>query len=100
MDLIFYRRILGQITDASYLRPSTRWTIMPGLTLDTSLLYAQAQCASSTPSARSVDPTLSTSGLDPAHKGKRPLAVELDNTLTLSPARGFTAWGDLGRDRP
>lgn len=99
VDLIFYRRIIGQITDAAYLRPSSRWTIMPGLTLDTSVLYAQAQCASSTPSSRAL-----TSGvdgtLDPSHKGKRPLAVELDNTLSLSPSRGFTGWVDLGLLKP
>ncbi len=100
VDLIFYRRIIGQVTDATYLRPSTRWNIMPGLTLDSSLLYAQAQCASSTPSSRALSTGTEDSPLDPAHKGKRPLAVELDNTLTLSPARGFTGWVDLGLLKP
>jgi uncharacterized protein (TIGR04551 family) len=96
VDLIFYRRILGQVTDATYLRPSSRWNIMPGLTLDTSILYAQAQCASSTPSARANE----QGGLDAAHKGSKPLALELDNKLTLSPTRGFTGWVDLGLLKP
>lgn len=100
VDLLFYRRLMGQITDSVYLRPSSRWTIMPGLTLDTSVLYAQAQSASSTPSARSSDPSNPNSPIDPSHKGKKPLAVEFDNTLTLSPARGFTVWGDLGMLKP
>ncbi len=99
VDLIFYRRILGQVTDAAYLRPSTRWNIMPGMALDTSLLYAQAQVAASTPSARS-NPSDPNSAVDDAHKGKRPLAVELDNTLSFSPAKGFTGWFDLGLMKP
>ncbi len=43
LDLILWRRILGQVTDAVYLRPSLRWNIISGLTLDTAAIYSQAQ---------------------------------------------------------
>jgi len=76
-----------------------RWDIIPGLTLDTSVLYAQAQVASSTPSSASVSDT-PDSPLDPTRKGKRPLAFELDNKLSLSPTRNFTGWMDLGFLKP
>jgi len=97
VDLIFYRRILGQVTDSIYLRPNTRWEIINGLVLNTSLLYAQAQCPSSTPSSSSAGPG-ENSPLD--QKGKRPLALELDNTLTLTPTHGFTGWMDFGLLKP
>ncbi len=100
VDLIFYRRILGQITDSLYFKPSARWNILSGLVLDTSVLYAQAQVASSTPSSASVNPTAIESPLDPAHKGKRPLGLELDTKLSLTPTRAFTGWVDLGFLKP
>lgn len=99
VDLMFFRRVLGQVTDSTYVRPSARFTLMPGMTLDTSLLYAQAQCASSTPSSRSIAGN-PNNPLDPQHKGKAPLAIELDNTLTITPTRGFSGWVDLGLLRP
>ncbi len=100
MDLIFYRRILGQITDSVYVKPSFHWDIIQGLTLDSSILYAQAQVAASTPSSRAnpIDP--SAIQLDPGQKGHKPLALELDNTLTLSPTRAFTGWVDVGFLKP
>jgi uncharacterized protein (TIGR04551 family) len=100
VDEIFYRRIIGNITDSVYLRPSVRWDIVPGLVLDGSALYAQAQVASSTPSSASIDPTGVDSPLDPSHKGKKPLALEFDTKLSFSPTRAFTGWMDLGLLKP
>jgi len=98
IDLILYRRILGQVTDSWYLRPSLRWDIIPGLTLDTAAVYAQAMYAQSTPSSSSVDPTEANSPL--SRKGARPLGLELDNKLTLAPTTGFVGWVDLGFFQP
>ena len=100
VDLIFYRRILGQITDSWYVRPGTHWEMFPGVTLDTSVLYAQAMTAASTPSSASIDPLTPNSPLDPGHAGKKPLALELDNTVRVSPTRAFTGWVDLGFMKP
>jgi uncharacterized protein (TIGR04551 family) len=100
VDLIFYRRILGQITDSVYLRPNLHWDIIPGLALDTSVLYAQAQSAASTPSSASVDPSAIDSPLDPSQKGKKPLGLELDNKISVSPTRAFSGWMDVGFLKP
>jgi len=98
VDLILYRRILGQVTDSWYLRPNLRWEIIPGLTLDSSALYAQAMFAQSTPSSSSRDPASQNSPL--SHKGARPLGMELDNKFTLAPTTGFVGWVDLGLLQP
>jgi uncharacterized protein (TIGR04551 family) len=100
VDNIFYRRILGQITDSVYLRPSVRWRFMPGLVLDASLMYAQAQIAASTPSSRSAEDLAPDSPLDPNRPGHKPLAVELDSKLTFTPSNGFTGWLNLGAMKP
>ncbi len=100
VDLIFYRRILGQITDSLYVKPKFHWDIIPGLMLDTSVLYAQAQVAASTPSSRATANDPSAIQLDPAHKGKKPLGLELDTTLSVSPTRAFTGWVDLAFLKP
>ena len=100
VDLIFYRRIVGQVTDSMYVRPNARWDIIPGLVLDASVLYAQAQVAASTPSSASTEPLAIDSPLDPRHKGKKPLALELDTKLSLSPSPAFTGWIDLGFMKP
>jgi uncharacterized protein (TIGR04551 family) len=98
VDLILYRRILGQVTDSWYLRPNLRWDIIPGLTLDTSALYAQAIFSQSTPSSSSVNSNETNSPL--SRKGARPLGIELDNKLTLAPTTGFVGWVDLGFLQP
>ncbi|HYD41981.1 MAG TPA: TIGR04551 family protein [Anaeromyxobacter sp.] len=99
VDLMFYRRILGQVTDSYYAKPSVRWTALPGFTIDGSVMYAQAQLAASTPSSRSVAAT-EDSPLDPANPGERPLAIEADLRATLSPSPAFSGWLDAGVLRP
>lgn len=98
VDLIFYRRILGQVTDSLYLKPSIRWNIIPGLVLDSSVMYAQAMRPESTPSSSSREPLVPDSPLE--ERGKRPLALEWDSKLSLSPTRAFTGWIDLGLLKP
>ena len=55
--VILWRRILGQVTDAWYLRPSMRWDIFPGLVFDGAIIYSQALYSQSTPSAVAAAPT-------------------------------------------
>jgi len=97
-DLIMYRRILGQVTDSWYLRPSVRWDLIPGLTFDGAAIYSQAMFSQSTPSSSSTNPADANSAID--SKGHSPLGLELDGKLTLSPGNGFKAWGDVGMLKP
>lgn len=84
VDLILWREILGQVTDAWYLKPTLRWDIFSGLALESQVVYSQAVYASSTPSA--VD------GIG----GHKPLGVEVDNKLSYATDDGFAAWLQYG----
>jgi hypothetical protein len=81
------------VTDAWYVRPSGRWTILPGLWLDVAVIYSQAIFAGSTPSA---DAPRGSS--DPG--GSRPLAAELDTVLGFDSGTGFRAWLGFGILQP
>jgi uncharacterized protein (TIGR04551 family) len=97
-DLILYRRILGQVTDSWYLRPSVRWNAVPGLTLDGAAIYSQAMFGQSTPSSASENSGDVNSRI--TSKGHRPLGLELDGKVTVDPGQGFKAWGDVGMLKP
>jgi uncharacterized protein (TIGR04551 family) len=84
VDLILFRELLGQVTDAWYLKPTLHWDILTGLALDTQLVYSQAMEAASTPSASS--PTT----------GHRPLGVEWDSKMAYATDDGFVAWLQYG----
>ncbi len=84
VDLILWREILGQVTDAWYVKPTVRWDILSGLAFDAQLVYSQAVYGSSTPSATS------------ATTGGTPLGLELDTKLDYATDDGFAAWLQYG----
>jgi len=84
VDLILFREILGQVTDAWYLKPTLRWDILSGVGLDAQLVYSQAMYGSSTPSATALG------------TGKKPLGLELDTKLDYATDDGFAAWLQYG----
>ena len=94
VDLVLWRHVLGQVTDAAYLKPKLRWDILPGLRLDLAVIYSQALYSESTPSA-TQDGTGNVS-----NKGKAPLGVEGDAILTYTSGDGFQAWGQWGVLQP
>lgn len=99
VDLVLWRRILGQVTDAWYLKPTIRWDVFPGVTFDGAIVYSQALYSQSTPSANAVLDT----GDDRyalADSGKKPLGVEFDGRITLAPGDGFQAWTEIGVLQP
>lgn len=99
VDLILWNRILGQVTDAWYLRPSLRWDILPGLTFDAVAIYSQALYGESTPSAVAAG----TEGEDRytlQSRGDKGLGMELDGRLTLQTGDGFQTWTELGVLQP
>jgi uncharacterized protein (TIGR04551 family) len=89
VDLVLFHQILGGVTDAWYLKPKLRWDMFPGLSLDTSIMYARALEKGSTPSV-----TLGGTG------GGADLGVELDNQLSYSSTDGFRAWLQWGVLQP
>jgi uncharacterized protein (TIGR04551 family) len=84
VDLVLWREILGQVTDALYLKPTLRWDVLSGLALDAQLVYSQALYGSSTPSATA------TSG------GNKPLGVEFDTKVAYTTDDGFASWLQYG----
>jgi uncharacterized protein (TIGR04551 family) len=85
VDYVLFRQILGQVTDAMYLKPKLRWDILPGLALDFALIYSRAMERKSTPS---VD--LNGNG------GSANLGIEADTGVTYTSGDGFIAWLQWG----
>lgn len=99
VDLILWRGILGAVTDAWYLRPKIKWSIVPGLDFDGAIIYSQALHGASTPSAVARG----ASGTDRyvlQQNGKKPLGVEVDGRLTLNAGNGFILFGESGVFQP
>jgi uncharacterized protein (TIGR04551 family) len=88
VDLILFHQILGQVTDALYVKPRFRWDILPGLGFDVQLVYSRALEASSTPSATGPG------------DGSSNLGIELDGMLTYTAGDGFQAWMQYGLLQP
>ncbi len=75
VDQILWRELLGNVTDAWYLKPSVRWEALEGLSLSLALVYSQAIFRTSTPSGRAL-----------------PLGLEADTTIRYTSDDGFSAW--------
>ncbi len=89
VDLVLFRHILGQVTDAAYAKPKLRWEILPGLALDAALIYSRALSAQSTPSAN-----------DDGTGADANLGIEADGVLTYTSGDGFQAFGEWGVFQP
>jgi uncharacterized protein (TIGR04551 family) len=94
VDLVLFRHILGQVTDALYVKPKLRWDILPGLRLDLGVIYSQALYSQSTPSA------VQDSAGNLLGKGHAPLGLEGDAILTYTSGDGFQAYGQWGVLQP
>ena len=79
VDLILWRRILGTVTDAWYLKPTFKWDVLDGLTVGAQVIYSQALFASSTPS-----------------QVNKPLGIELDLGVKYQSDDGFVFFLDYG----
>ena len=78
VDLILWRRIIGTITDAWYVRPMARWRIGSMFTLEGAVIASVAMEPNSTPS------------------GMAPLGVEADLGIVYEQEHGFWARLDYG----
>lgn len=83
VDLVLWREILGNVTDAWYLKPALRYDVLDGLSLRAALVYSQAIYAESTPSTN-----------------HRPLGLELDTGVHYASGDGFHLWLDWGILQP
>ncbi|HET7826407.1 MAG TPA: TIGR04551 family protein, partial [Anaeromyxobacter sp.] len=96
VDLVLFRHLLGQVTDAWYLKPKLRWDILPGLRFDAAVIYSQAMYGQSTPSAAGDG----SAADNLVNKGHAPLGLEADTQLTYTSGDGFQAWLQWGVLQP
>ncbi|HTN53665.1 MAG TPA: TIGR04551 family protein [Anaeromyxobacter sp.] len=104
VDMILFRYLLGEVTEAWYLKPRVRWDVLPGLHLDGAVIYSQALNGGSVPAAVSRLASVGTGPASDAYvlqkAGPKPLGLELDTKLTLETGEGFIAWGDMAVLQP
>lgn len=73
VDLILWREIFGQVTDAVYLKPSLKYQLTRSLGIDLAAIYSRAVFKASTPG------------------GVHDLGLEFDGTLSYRSSDGFIA---------
>lgn len=80
VDMVFWRQLVGLVTDALVIRPSAQVDLVPGSSgFRVDLVYSRAWKASSTPSADSTD-----------------LGVEIDTRLFFNLDFGLRFWFEYG----
>jgi uncharacterized protein (TIGR04551 family) len=97
VDLIFWRQLVGMVTDAIVFRPGVQYNFTDGLGARLDLVYSRAWFAESTPSAGFVVPTTATD--DAVAAARAPdanLGLETDLKLFYASDDGFHAWLEYG----
>ena len=94
VDLILWRHVLGQVTDAMYVKPKLRWDILPGVALDLSVIYSRAIFGESTPSA------VADAAGNLVDSGSADLGIEGDAVLSYTSGDGFQLFGEWGVLQP
>ncbi len=78
VDLVFWRSIVGAVTDAFLVRPELRWRASPALSGTVSVLVSAAMEPSSTPTGEAL------------------YGGEIDLSVQWTPVAGFVARGEYG----
>jgi uncharacterized protein (TIGR04551 family) len=89
-DLIFWSEIMGQVTDAWYVKPSIKVDIFSGLAWETAAILSRALNRTSTPS---TNPSTGDGG-------SFLLGFEADTKLSFTTDEGFSTWGAAGMFQP
>ena len=97
VDLILWRQLVGQLTDAIVLRPGIQYDITEGLGGRLDIVYSRAMWASSTPSA-SFGTTTETGVMDvlATRTEDANLGIEFDAKLYYISEDGFNVWLQYG----
>ncbi|MCA9555478.1 MAG: TIGR04551 family protein, partial [Myxococcales bacterium] len=96
VDLIFWRQLVGMITDAVVIRPSLQYNLTEGFGARLDLVYSHALHASSTPSG-SFSVLTDDAGQDISlGKASGNLGLEADVKLFYDSDDGFHAWLQYG----
>ena len=96
VDLIFWRQLVGTVTDAFIVRPSIQYELSPGLGGRLDLIYSRAWFGESTPSGTFLDRATETGSGDVLGGLDNNLGVEADLTLFFRSERGIQAQFQYG----
>jgi len=83
IDLVLWRELLGNVTDALYVRPTLKYEVLSGLSLRAGVVYSQTIYSHSSPNGT-----------------RKPLGVELDLGIHYASDDGFHLWLDWGVLQP
>lgn len=97
VDMIFWRQLVGTVTDAMVFRPSVQYNLTQGFGARLDLIYSRALNASSTPSASFETGRTNTAGEDTTlGSPSANLGLEADFKLFYDSEDGFHAWFQYG----
>lgn len=96
VDMIFWRQLVGAVTDALIIRPGMQYNITEGLGARIDLVYSRAWFAESTPSG-SLEGLVGQDGTDLGlGSPSANLGLEADVKLFYDSTEGFHAWLQYG----
>lgn len=96
VDMIFWRQLVGTITDALIIRPSVQYNLTQGFGARLDLIYSRALHASSTPSGSFSQRTNEMGENISLGSPNANLGVEADLKLFYDSEDGFHAWFQYG----
>lgn len=96
VDLIFWRQMVGAVTDALVIRPSVQYNFTEALGARLDIIYSRALFASSTPSGSFIRDYDGISGRSPLGNPDENLGIEGDLKLFYDSAEGLHAWIQYG----
>ncbi len=98
VDMIFWRELVGSVTDALVVRPGVSYIVGAGLSTHLDIVYSRALFAQSTPSGGFSDLLDAGTGNDRPDLGapSKDLGVEFDFKLAYDTPEGFHLWFQYG----
>ena len=95
VDMILWRQLIGQITDALIVRPTIQYNFTQGIGARVDAIYSRSWFAESTPSA-SFDLPADNGELTGLGEANRNLGLEFNFKLFYDSVDGFHAWAQYG----
>lgn len=96
VDMIFWRQLVGTVTDAMIIRPSVQYNLTRGFGARLDLIYSRSLHASSTPSASFTQRNDDAGNDISLASASANLGVEADFKLFYDSDDGFHAWFQYG----
>lgn len=96
VDMIFWRQLVGSVTDALIIRPGVQYNLTEGFGARLDLVYSRAWFTQSTPSASFTNLQPAQQDTDPLGSANANLGLEADLSVFFNSEDGFHAWLQYG----